>query len=251
MQPKPFSTILLALALIFCAFKGDTDTRITQTAKRYLGRPYVAHVLNENGANERLVLDTMRLDCWTFTEYCLAAGIAEPADFGATVQKLRYRDGVVDGYGSRLHYFTEWAMQAAANGYVTDLTAALGGIPSQGKINYISTNQSKYPLCASGKILDSITKSEQRITAAERCYLPKSAVPAIEAELKDGDIIGITTSVTGLDFSHQGIVIRKNGKAHLIHASSDAQKVVQTQETLSAYLSRYKKHTGIVVLRPN
>jgi Protein of unknown function (DUF1460) len=250
MYLKTQKTFLLAFALLVLSFKTDTNTRLIQTAVRYLGRPYVAHVLNENGANEQLTIDTLRLDCWTFTEYCLASGMSDQMDFGTAVQNLRYRNGKVDGYGSRLHYFSEWAMQAAENGYLTDLTANLGGKRTQRNVNYITAHKSSYPLCASGKILDSILASELAITAAKRYVIPKNAVAGITSKLKDGDIIGIATNVEGLDFSHQGIVIKKKGKVHLVHASSEMKKVVQTPETLSAYLNKHKKHTGIVVLRP-
>ena len=32
-------------------------------------------------------------------------------DYKAELEKIRYRDGVIDGYASRLHYFCDWILQ--------------------------------------------------------------------------------------------------------------------------------------------
>ena len=215
-----------------------------------LGRPYISGVLNENGATEALVLDTVRLDCWTFVEYSLAKLMANhSSDFAGQVRNLRYRHGVIDGYGSRLHYFTEWALQAEHNGFVHDITKELGGDKLAKKVKFISNHLSSYPLCAFGRIRDTIAASEQRISAATRYYIPKMQVAAIEAQLVTGDIVGITATAPDLDFVHQGIIVRKNGDAYLLHASSDFGNVVFSEEPLSRYLAKHKKQSGIIVLR--
>jgi len=67
--------------------------------------------------------------------------------------------------------------------------------------------------------------------------------------LQDGDIIGITSGIEGLDFNHEGFVVKRNGRAYLLHASLEAKKVILATETLADYLQRVKKHSGIVVLR--
>ncbi|MEZ4902174.1 MAG: DUF1460 domain-containing protein [Spirosomataceae bacterium] len=72
---------------------------------------------------------------------------------------------------------------------------------------------------------------------------------AIEGELQEGDIIGITSGIAGLDFNHEGFVTKKQGRAYLLHASSELKKVVIATEPLADYLQRIKKHSGIVVLR--
>jgi hypothetical protein len=219
--------------------------------KRYLGRPYRADMLNQNWHNEQLVIDTMRLDCWTFTEYCLAqAMVGDGAEISAQVAQLRYRNGEIDGYGSRIHYFSEWAAQAVKNGYLTDITADLGGKLVKKPIHFITSHLDKYPLCAFGKVRETVAASEIAITALERYAIPKTQVNAIESQIHSGDIIGITTGIAGLDFVHQGIAVRRDGKLYLMHASSEFKKVMISHETLAAYLAKNKQQTGIVVLRP-
>jgi Protein of unknown function (DUF1460) len=237
--------------LVTQSIKTDNRSTLLATAQRWLGRPYVANVLNENGTNERLVIDTMRLDCWTFTEYCLAqALVADQGDFAEQVQQLRYRNGQVNGFGSRLHYFTEWASLTTQNNYLTDITSSLGGMRDKRMINYITAHPKAYPLCASVECMAEIAKYESIISSLNnRYFIPKNAVKDIENQIKDGDIIGITSAIPGLDFAHQGIAIEQRGRVHLIHASSDLGKVVISKEPLSAYLQHNKKQSGITVLR--
>jgi hypothetical protein len=66
----------------------------------------------------------------------------------------------------------------------------------------------------------------------------------------DGDIVGITTSIEGLDISHMGILVSKAGRIHLLHASSAAEKVVLSEETLEEYLLSSNPATGIMAARP-
>jgi hypothetical protein len=66
----------------------------------------------------------------------------------------------------------------------------------------------------------------------------------------DGDIVGITTGIEGLDISHVGVLVRKAGRIHIIHASSKAEKIIVSEETLEEYLLTNKSATGIMVARP-
>jgi hypothetical protein len=80
--------------------------------RMFLETPYVAHTLEVEGP-ERLVVHLGGLDCLTFVEStlalarCVRRGRTTMDDFRAELQQLRYRDGRIDGYPSRLHYFTD------------------------------------------------------------------------------------------------------------------------------------------------
>ena len=81
-------------------------------------------------------------------------------------------------------------------------------------------------------------------------WLPKSELP--EAGLPwimNGDIIAITTKMPGLDIAHVGIAEYKEGKLHLLHASSTLGKVVVSDEPLNHMLNNNKSWTGIRVVR--
>ena len=69
--------------------------------KSYLGTKYVANTLDQDG-EESLVIRTDAVDCLTFVEYTLAQALG--SSFADNLQKIRYRDGIINGYPSRLHY---------------------------------------------------------------------------------------------------------------------------------------------------
>lgn len=48
--------------------------------------------------------------------------------FTENLETVRYRNGSLDGYPSRLHYFTEWIRNNEKKGLVKDIAAELGGV---------------------------------------------------------------------------------------------------------------------------
>ena len=71
----------------------------------------------------------------------------------------------------------------------------------------------------------------------------------MEKYIQDGDLIAITTTISGLDIAHVGLAYFVNDKLHLLHASSTQNKVVISDKTLQDYLSGIKKNNGIIVAR--
>ena len=94
--------------------------------RQLLGRPYVAHTL-ENGTEEHLIVNTRGLDCTTFVETVCALSLCDQhrqtsfADFWQWLKKLRYRQGKIDDYTSRLHYFTQWGEDNEQMGLVENI----------------------------------------------------------------------------------------------------------------------------------
>ena len=86
--------------------------RTLHFAKKMLGVPYVAGTLDGN-EEEQLVVLVDSLDCTTFVETVLAFCIADKRGerdfegFKKALTDIRYRDGILDGYTSRLHYFSD------------------------------------------------------------------------------------------------------------------------------------------------
>ena len=79
-------------------------------ARQFLGAPYVAHTLEVNAVgDERLVVNTRELDCTTLVENVVALTLCarnnerDYAAFRKYLRQLRYRQGVIKGYPSRLH----------------------------------------------------------------------------------------------------------------------------------------------------
>src|SRR5690606_20906657 len=91
----------------------EISANMVAVGKSFMGIPYVAKTL-EVGETESLVVNLQGLDCTTFVENVLAFGLMlrnHKTDFDSYIQYLetiRYKDGKLDGYASRLHYFSEW-----------------------------------------------------------------------------------------------------------------------------------------------
>ncbi|UCD60954.1 MAG: DUF1460 domain-containing protein [Flavobacteriaceae bacterium] len=231
---------------------GDTMILVGKT---FLGLPYVAKTL-EIGESEALVVNLQGMDCTTYVENVLAFSVLLKKDsmnfdsFVNTLENIRYKDGVLDGYASRLHYFSEWIANNEKKGLLEDITLATGGIEIKKEINFMSTHRDLYPFLADDENFDKIKASENSLNHQPICILPQNQIEENEDLIKNGDIIALTTSIQGLDITHTGIAIReKDGRIHLLHASSSG-KVEISELPLSEYLKKIKKNTGIMVARP-
>ncbi len=235
------------------AAAGGNAVQTLVIAKSFLGTPYAVGTLEQSGP-EQLVINLRELDCWTFVETSLGITLSAKDDFQnykGALQQLRYWGGTVNGYGSRIHYFSGWVLQAQARGLLRDLTAELGGIPYRKKIGYISAHPDKYPRTRDAATLRAIVAAEARISRHDWFYVPKSKVAQVESQLREGDIILLTSAKPDLDIAHQGFAIRQNGRIHLLHASSLSKRVVISAEPLPGYMAGQKGQSGMMVVRIN
>lgn len=249
----------LILENIFKALKvkknASTADLVVAAGMQLLNTPYVAHTLESE--KEELIINLRELDCTTFAENCLAiarsvkSGNPSFKTFATELQNLRYRNGNIKDYPSRLHYFSDWIYENAKNGYLKDLSREVCNTPYSLDVNFMSTHPDSYqPLKQNPAWVKKMEEIESNIRQREMYFIPKEKIEDVENQLKTGDIIGITTSVKGLDITHVGILIKVNGRIHLMHASSKAMKVVISEEPLSDYLKGSKSNTGIMVVRP-
>ena len=224
---------------------------IPAVGRRFMGLPYVAHTLE--GDTEALVVNLQGLDCTTFLENVVVFSRLVARDsltfeaFQAELAGLRYRQGQVAGYPSRLHYFSDWLYENARKGLIEDVTKALGGLPYDKPIDFMSTHPTAYAQLADTAHLTAIRATEAAINARSMYYLPKTAIAAVEDRIADGDLIALTTSVKGLDVAHVGLALHVGGRLHFMHASSRSMQVEVTSVPLVDYLA--KSHTGIMVAR--
>lgn len=230
---------------------------LIEIAKQRLNTPYVAGTLDKNPDTENLIINLHETDCILFVESCLALALtAKSNDTSITnfinfIKNLRYKDGVVDGYTSRIHYTSEWILQGEANGFFKDISKELSGIPINNPISFISNHSDKYEhLKKYSADIQKIKTTEENINAKTFYYIPKNKVPNIINKLKNGDIVCFNTSIKGLDISHVGIIYINNGITTFIHASSMAQKTIIEKKSLIEYINGIKSNNGIRILRP-
>jgi hypothetical protein len=235
--------------------KGETTAQSALTiAQSFIGQPYKGGTLDAP-TKEQLVCNLKDFDCWTFVETVSAMAVtkhsAKPgfAVFLNNLKKLRYRDGQINGYASRLHYFKEWAIRAEENKIVQDMTELIGGVPAEKQIHFMTSHRDLYPHLQNNETFSAVENYENHLNKYDFYYIPKANVRKIESQIHDGDIIAITSNIEGLDFNHEGFAIRKNGRIYLLHASQEMKKIVISSEPLSDYLNRFKKHSGIAIVR--
>ena len=236
--------------------KQETGLLVIKVGKLLLGTPYVASTL-ETGGSEKMVINLRGLDCTTFAENCLALARTihknNPKfnDFVEELKFIRYRDGILKDYPSRLHYFSDWIYNNDQKKVVKSISKEIADIAIESKVNFMSNNPQDYPILKTHPdFVKEIAIQENIITKRKTWYIPKNRLSEFEHSLKDGDIIGITTKMPGMDISHVIIAIRVDGRVHLLNASSKQMKVVISNETLEKYLNNYKLITGIMVARP-
>lgn len=240
-------------------FAEETDSPtpllIVKTGTYFAGTPYGEHTLETSP--EQLVINLREMDCTTFAENCLAISKTIQSknltfeQFAEELKNIRYRNATIDGYPSRLHYFSDWIFNNQQKKLVNDVSKEIAAIPYDKKIDFMSTHPDSYEqLKDNAELVEIIAEQENDITSRQLSYIPENKIAEVEDKLMDGDIVGITTNVKGLDISHVGILVSKAGRIHLMHASSAAKEVVVSKNTLEDYLLKNKSATGIIVARP-
>lgn len=227
-------------------------------ARQLKDRPYVAHTLEVNDT-EQLVVNLRQLDCTTLVEnatalaLCVQHGNRTFDAFRYWLKKLRYRLGHLDGYPSRLHYFTDWIDDKISMNIVSEVEGPLFKGIQIVRVNYMSEHASLYKaLVAHPELVSVIAEQERRLTGQKHHYLPKSEVkntPLLRRLVHDGDIIAITCTKKGLDIAHVGIAVWHQDGLHMLHASSLKKKVIEDPQPLNRYLADHPSFTGIRLIR--
>ena len=102
------------------------EARVAFFARKFIGTPDGAHTLE--GEPEMLTVNLDSLDCTTFVEVSMALAFTVNEnrtswrDFVYNLRRIRYRNGEVDGYPSRLHYICDWAVDNKHRGNFSDVT---------------------------------------------------------------------------------------------------------------------------------
>lgn len=250
-QGRPNDSLLFLEKQRYALAEQTIVAKTMAVANSFLGTPYVNGCLDRD-AQECLVVNLCELDCWTFVENSLAIALAEPGNYGSYqshLRELRYWGGTVNGYGSRIHYFTGWLLQNEKRGLLQDLTQRMGGIPYPAEVGYISARPSKYPKIKNPETLRAIRSTERRINAHAWYYIPENRVAQVESLLEEGDIVSLTAWKADLDIAHQGFAVKKNGRVHLMHASSLGKKVIVSKQPLAEYVRSQPGQSGIMVAR--
>jgi hypothetical protein len=227
---------------------------IVEIGRFFLGVPYKAGTLEAPG-KEKLIANLSGFDCTTFVETVLALtgcairGKIASAEFRKTLKFLRYRQGAIIGYSSRLHYFTDWLRNNEKKKILKDVSRQFDAESQRKKINYMTTNRPYYPALKNEDEFQKMLVVEKSLSRRAFSFIGRDMVSRQKNKIQNGDIIAFTTNQEGLDVAHVGFALWQKKNLHLLHASGKAGGVVISAKTLVAYLKSNKKFTGIIITR--
>jgi hypothetical protein len=228
---------------------------IVTLGSSFIGTRYTPGTLELPGP-ERLIVNLRELDCVTFVENVLAlvrtlrAGRADYASFRRELVHIRYRGGVLSGYPSRLHYFSEWIADNDAKGVVSDVTASLGGRVDPDSITFMTRHREGYRQLADTAVFVEIERIETALTGRPRYFIPEDAIGAAAPRIRNGDIIAATSTAPGLDVAHTGIALWVRGRLHLMHAPLVGSAVEISEQPLGERIRLIPTQDGIMLARP-
>jgi hypothetical protein len=220
----------------------------------FLGSAYKAGLLDKT-QQEELFISLLQFDCVLFVETVLALSRNivlhqyQYQDLAKQITNLRYRSGKIDGYCSRLHYFSDWIDDNQKRGHVQDITQQLGGISLNKTLNFMSNNRQSYQQLKTNNInYQCIKEVEANLQQSSLTYIPTNKIKNIYPHLQPGDIIGVVTNIAGLDTTHTGLVYRQGKQTGLIHASPAGSVTIAPD--LEKYISNVDRAIGIFIVRP-
>ena len=228
--------------------------RVVALGRWFVGAPYTPQTLET--LPERLVVNLREFDCVTYVETMLAMGrilgSGQPTfeRFLDELRRIRYRDGRIGGYASRLHYFSEWIRNNEEMGIVRDVTRELGGVPTDEPIGFMSANREQYDALQDPATLARIAAIEERLSARTRYYIPEGRIAEVAPRIRDGDIIAITSALRGLDIAHTGFALWVDGRLHFMNAPLVGKDVSISELPLAERVARIEGQDGIMVARP-
>ena len=239
-------------------FLPKDSCRTLHFAKKMLGVPYVAGTLDGN-EEEQLVVMVDSLDCTTFVETVLAFCIADKRGerdyegFKKSLTQIRYRDGILNGYTSRLHYFSDWICNNEQMGFVKECTSETAcSLPKELWLDFMTTHVDSYlPMKKNPELVKEMASHEKNWQGTVVSYIPKEKLnlPPEGLKIKDGDVLALVTNIKGLDVVHVGFAFWKDNQLHLLHASSSAKKVIEDPKTQYESSKNTKAHIGVRAIR--
>jgi hypothetical protein len=227
---------------------------VVEIGRFFLGTPYKAGIL-EVPDKEKMMVNLSSFDCTTLVETVLALarcsfqGKISSSEFRKTLKFIRYRQGTICGYSSRLHYFTDWLRDNEKKKILKDASRQFDAEAQLKKINYMTVHRTSYPALKNEDEFQKTLLVEKNISRKVFHIISKDKVSAQRAKIQNGDIIAFATDQEGLDVAHVGFACWQGKNLHLLHASSKEGCVVISKKTLVAYLKSNKKYSGIIVAR--
>jgi hypothetical protein len=213
--------------LKYAAGEPDLGTRIDRISALFLGRPYIEGSLG-GGADlaEELRVSLNAFDCVTFMESVLALALARTADeFIETIRRIRYKDGEID-WRRRNHYMVDWASNNEGSRFIKNVTFGPDSVEKT---------------CTLSLIAGLPTKTTTFL------YFPTQSCGKLAGLIETGDLIFFVSMKNSLDVFHTALVVEREGRWLLRHATRTAGAVIE--QDLIEFMSK-NEMAGFILLRP-
>ena len=251
---------------------------VARISGEYLGRPYSLGPLGE-GADGTIdthpLWDDQRFDCTTYVETVLARLYAtDPADRACVMRQIRYRNGRVDFLERRHLTDSDWIPHVRAIGILDDVTTRIGGAGLAQEIQATVNRADWVKSLNTGSVKREVSERE-KMTLLEDLrartegagsieirvpFLPLNELmrAEVQAHLPSGAVFNIvrrspTWTASGQSrrmetvISHQGFLIRRNGRVYARSATPRHGGKVQ-DVLLSEYLGYLRRVPDIAGL---
>ncbi|MFO8028518.1 MAG: DUF1460 domain-containing protein [Cyclonatronaceae bacterium] len=232
---------------------GDVSSLVAHYADRQLGITYVGGLLDEPD-EEQLVVTLDGSDCVIYVEMSLAMamttlqGQTSYEDFRENLAFIRYREGDIDGYPSRLHYFSDWLLTNQEKDLL-DILFQEEGLPAIEPPDFMSQNRENYRhLAENDQLFEKIQAIEEQLADHRLVYIPQDRIPEFQDRFETGDILAFVTTIEGMDMTHTGLVKMEGDRAGFYHASMTGSVIVDP-DTIHEYTLNRRNINGIVVAR--
>ncbi|MBN2357827.1 MAG: DUF1460 domain-containing protein [Deltaproteobacteria bacterium] len=249
-----------ALELLIAAAQAEPDLgrRVELVSRRFLDAPYRLSPLGE-GAGPSPDPDprftVAAFDCTTFVETVLALSLApDLASAHALLDRIRYRDGSAE-FGRRNHFpMAQWVPNNIRAGFLVDVTRRIGGERTALASKRLGPDVWQK---SRAKNLPPLTPEMIPVGTFELPVIPIAAVPEVADRIPAGSVLSIVRAdYRSIPFrvTHQGVVVRRQGRTYLRHAGrAGFQRVVD--EPLLRHLERAAAYlkwpvTGVNLLQP-
>ncbi len=193
--------------------------RVVHLARRNVGQPYAIYLLGEfptelHDPDPMFSLD--KGDCVVFAEHTYAMALSRDwSEFYKTLQKIRYKDGVV-GMTTRNH-FTEADWNKNNAWLAEDVTDNLDATTVSQFTEKIDRARffSKFGI-----------GQDIPVEMLEDIYIPAEAVSSVLDKLQDGDFVNVVRGIgNGLWVGHVGLIGHKeDGTVTFIHSTEPKAK---------------------------
>jgi Protein of unknown function (DUF1460) len=218
----------------------DLRSRVILLARQSVGQRYQLFVLGEfpfELTDPDPLYNLRASDCVTFVEQTYAMALSQNwPSFFKTLQRIRYRDGII-GFETRNH-FTEADWNVNNAWLFSDVSAALA--PKAAEPMKSSIDRAAFFKKAG-------IDRHDPIQIVEGSYIPRGPIESILPLLQDGDVIEFVREGGGYkSVTHLGLIAHDaHGGVTLIHSGKPAVQELP----LADYLTRRPAFCGIKVLR--